>query len=111
VSEPTLRECIAAIAVAPTYDHEDEVRAAFDAADALEARLRETEDERDALRGFAREIIEHYQLEVEGVQDAAEKHGLLAPVHVTEACGEDCACVEYGFPVECFRRTALLGAP
>jgi hypothetical protein len=50
VSEPTLRECIAAIAVAPTYDHEDEVRAAIAAADALEARLRETIAERDALR-------------------------------------------------------------
>lgn len=62
----------------------------------------------DRLRAFANDIIDEYQLDVEGVQDIAVKHGLLAAVNVTEPCGPDCRCAEYGFPTECYRKTALL---
>jgi hypothetical protein len=38
------------------------------------------------------------------VQDLAEKTGVLVPVKVTEACGENCACAEWDdFPLDCYR--------
>jgi hypothetical protein len=40
------------------------------------------------------------------VQDKAESLGLLHNVEVTEDCGGDCVCVEYGeFPQQCLRAT------
>jgi hypothetical protein len=50
VSEPTLRERIEALMRAPTLGDLVAKERALAAADALEARLRETEAERDALR-------------------------------------------------------------
>lgn len=35
------------------------------------------------------------------IEDAAIKAGLLIQVPVTESCGEDCRCAEYGFPTVC----------
>ena len=37
------------------------------------------------------------------IQDRATELGILVPVPVTEACGENCQCAEYGFPADCFR--------
>ncbi len=38
------------------------------------------------------------------VQDKAKELGLLIEVPVTEPCGEDCTCAEYGeFPQVCLR--------
>lgn len=66
-----------------------------------------------ALRGFARAIMGYWpdQNEIPGdeLQDIAEAHGLLKPETRTEACGENCACDEYGdFPATCYRKTDLL---
>lgn len=37
-------------------------------------------------------------------QDKAEELGLLIRVSVTEPCGDQCVCAEYGdFPQECLR--------
>ena len=44
--------------------------------------------------------------EIEGgyAQDAMERFGVLVKNEVTESCGEDCICVEYGeFPVDCYK--------
>ncbi len=41
-------------------------------------------------------------------QELCVKHGLLATVEVTEACGDNCGCAEYtDFPTTCYRRTEL----
>ena len=37
------------------------------------------------------------------VQDMATECGLLVKVEAREPCGESCACVEYGFPSDCYR--------
>ena len=38
-----------------------------------------------------------------GAQDAMERIGVIVKSTVTEPCGENCECVEYGeFPHECF---------
>lgn len=64
------------------------------------------------LRAFAQDIMSSWPeggLDGGDIQDLAVKHGLLAPVTVTEPCGENCCCAEYAdFPQQCFRRTALL---
>ena len=40
------------------------------------------------------------------LQDEAERLGVLERVHVTEPCGENCACAEIDdFPQECLRPT------
>lgn len=44
------------------------------------------------------------------IQDIAVKHGLLSIETRDEPCGEFCACKEYGFPAECYRKTACLDA-
>lgn len=72
------------------------------------AACRAHEAEIEALRAFADYIIDEYSLEIEGVQDIAVDHGLLTAVNVTEPCGPDCRCAEYGFPAACYRKTALL---
>ena len=64
----------------------------------------------EALRAFANEIIDTMQLDVDGVQDCAEKHGLLEAAEVTEPCEQEpCYCAEYGdWPQYCYRKTATL---
>jgi len=78
--------------------------------DSLRAQLAE----RDALRSFANEIIaaayEGGSFEGGDIQDMAVKHGLLRIESRVAECGESCACREYGFPAECYRKTALLSA-
>jgi hypothetical protein len=37
-------------------------------------------------------------------QDAMERLGVLVPVTVTEPCGDECRCAEYGdWPMQCYR--------
>lgn len=67
----------------------------------------------ETLRAFAQEIMDGWPdcsgIDGDDLQNIAEKHGLLKPETRTEACGENCACAEYGdFPVTCYRKTKLL---
>lgn len=105
---------------------EDEVRAArLAAADLIEDQAKriaelerlnltfaQNEQDIEALRGFAHDIIEfwpHGSLSGGDLQDFAIKHGILAPTEVTESCGEFCECSEYGgFPTTCYRKPELL---
>lgn len=65
-----------------------------------------------ALRAFANEMLEYQHGSADGcdIQESAVKHGLLEIHSVTEPCGEDCGCEEFGFPLECYRKTALVSA-
>lgn len=62
-------------------------------------------------QGFARAVMEAHRDgfgDVDGgfIQDMGEKFGLLHNVPVTEPCGEECNCAEYGeFPQNCLRTT------
>lgn len=63
----------------------------------------------EKLIDFARWVIaEHREHcgDIDGgsIQDKLEELGLLVSVPVTEPCGENCLCAEYGdFPQECLR--------
>jgi hypothetical protein len=65
-----------------------------------------------ALKAFASEMIaaafEGGSFEGGDIQDIAVKHGLLRIEQRSEECGEVCACREYGFPAECYRKTDLV---
>lgn len=65
------------------------------------------------LRAFANELIsasyEGGSFDGCDIQDIAVRHGLLRIERRDGECGEVCACREYGFPVDCYRRTSLLG--
>jgi len=64
----------------------------------------------EMLEGFAWSILSGWP-ECDGemmdgfdIQERGEKYGLLIPTEVTEPCGENCNCVEYGdFPMTCYR--------
>lgn len=66
----------------------------------------------DALKAFSREMIdaafEGGSFDGGDIQDIAVKHGLLRIEPRNEECGEVCACREYGFPAECYRKTDLI---
>lgn len=66
----------------------------------------------DALKAFANEMInasfEGGSFDGGDIQDIAAKHGLLRIESRNEECGEVCACREYGFPAECYRKTDLI---
>lgn len=78
--------------------------------------------ERDALKAFARELIELSDWpdggDIDGFdfQDAAVKHGILIPEQRSEPCGEDCSCNAYYSDEEwkegitCYRLAAALKA-
>lgn len=96
--------------------------------DQLRARLANTEQSRRsffdlsrdlekrmaALKAFAGELIsaafEGGSFDGGDIQSIGVKHGLLRIEQRTEACGEVCACSEYGFPAECYRKTDLVMA-
>lgn len=74
--------------------------------------LVETEGVRSvtALERLAIEVLDASRedfTDVDGgwLQDKAHDLGVLVAVHVTEPCGEHCACAEYhgDFPAECYR--------
>lgn len=64
------------------------------------------------LRAFADELVtasyEGGSFDGCDVQDIAVRHGLLRIERRDKECGEACACREYGFPIDCYRKTALL---
>lgn len=66
----------------------------------------------DSLKAFANELIaaafEGGSFDGGDIQEIAVKHGLLRIKQRAEECGEVCACREYGFPAECYRKTDLL---
>ena len=65
----------------------------------------------EKLIDFARWVIREHReslSDIDGgsIQDKLMELGLLAEVTVTEPCGENCACVEYGdFPQTCLKIT------
>jgi hypothetical protein len=74
----------------------------------------EPETEIDRLRGFARDVMSAWPdggIDGGELQDIAVKHGLLIPETRIEACGENCACVYYGFPTNCHRRVDWILTP
>ena len=79
---------------------------------AAESQLAELRGKRDSLRAFANDVMEDWwegDLDGGSRQDIAERHGLIAPITVTEACGDSCVCAEVdAFPLTCYRRTELL---
>ena len=64
------------------------------------------------LSTFAKEVIygalEGGSFDGADIQEIAVNHGLLKIETRTEECGEVCACREYGFPSECYRKSDLL---
>lgn len=70
--------------------------------------------EQDQLKAFAVEMInasfEGGSFDGGDIQDIAVKHGLLRIERRDDECGEACACREYGFPAECYRKTPVLSA-
>lgn len=64
------------------------------------------------LRAFANELIsasyEGGSFDGCDIQDIAVRHGLLRIERRDKECGKACSCREYGFPVDCYRKTALL---
>lgn len=41
------------------------------------------------------------------LQDAMEKCGIIESRQVTEPCGEDCSCAEWGLPTRCYFESSL----
>ena len=80
----------------------------------LKKRVEQLETERDQLKAFAVEMInasfEGGSFEGGDIQDIGVKHVLLRIERREAECGERCACREYGFPAECYRKTPILGA-
>lgn len=64
------------------------------------------------LRAFANELIsasyEGGSFDGCDIQDIAVRQGLLRIERRDKECGKACSCREYGFPVDCYRKTALL---
>ena len=79
----------------------------------LKKRIEKLETERDQLKAFAIEMInasfEGGSFDGGDIQDIAVKHGLLRIEQREDECGEACACRDYGFPAECYRKTPILG--
>ncbi|MCF7545315.1 hypothetical protein [Pseudomonas petrae] len=77
--------------------------------------VRAVVEEPVGLRAFANDMIsaayEGGSFDGGDIQNIAVKHGLLRIEQRVEACGEHCACSEYGFPAECYRRADILKAP
>lgn len=79
----------------------------------LKKRIEKLETERSQLKAFTLDMInasfEGGSFDGGDIQDIAVKHGLLRIERREGECGEACACREYGFPAECYRKTAILG--
>lgn len=75
-------------------------------------------EERDKLRAFAQEIMDHWPesgIDGDDLQEIAVKHGLLMPTIRYARCNEEgCFCAGYASEKEfesgvvCFRKTDLL---
>jgi len=68
------------------------------------------------LAQFALAVLEESRSELADLdggwlQDKAAELGLLVRVPVTEPCGDECRCAEYGaFPQDCLRYSAEVSA-
>jgi hypothetical protein len=66
------------------------------------------EKEIGELRNFIKNIMAHWPdggVDGGDLQDIAESHGILKQESVSERCGENCSCAEYGaFPTQCFKK-------
>lgn len=103
--------------LAQLLDSDDGVvgAALYQAAARLEEQAEEIQRlqaEVEALRQFVNEIISGTlaggSFDGGDIQEMAVQHGLLRSEQRDEACGDVCNCSEFGFPCECFRKTALL---
>jgi hypothetical protein len=78
----------------------------------LKAKLTAAELELVPLKAFACEMVEAAgqggSFDGWEIQDIAVKHSLLRVEPREDECGEVCACREYGFPTECYRKTDLI---
>jgi hypothetical protein len=76
----------------------------------LLAAVRALQEDNEKLRRFANRIIDDLQLEVEGLQDEAERLGMLEAVTMHAPCDpEQCECAAVTeFPTRCYRKTAVL---
>ncbi|GEM_PF-1742625 len=112
-------DAMAAIIANGTADHYEPPTYAQQLASAKH-RADESERERDqlraeveALRAFGNEMVSAAfwggSFDGGDIQDIAVKHGLLRVEQREAECGDACACSEYGFPSECYRKTELLG--
>lgn len=84
---------------------------------AVEEFDRGPQEEIDALRAFAKAVMEVWPMgDLDGgtLQELAEQHGMLKPETRHEPCGEACSCREYADAQEweggvvCYRKTPLL---
>lgn len=77
-------------------------------------KLRRLREEVRVLRRFVNAVLDEWYRfgpgDIDGLwfQDKAEELGVLEAHQVTEACGEECQCSGYGFPVVCYRRGPLV---
>ena len=90
-------------------------RSAWNAAADLDEKLERVTAERDAavadarLAAFGAWAAEEFREDLGDVdggsaQDAMERCGVLVAIEVTEPCGEECRCAEYGdWPMQCYR--------
>ena len=78
----------------------------------LQTTLNAAEQATVHLKAFACEMVEAAcqggSYDGWEIQDIAVKHGLLSVEPRENECGEVCACREYGFPTECYRKTDLV---
>lgn len=82
--------------------------------DKIKAENAQLRAECERLRAFSNEIVsgafEGGSFDGGDIQDMGVRHGLLRIEQREDECGEVCACREYGFPSECYRKTELLRA-
>lgn len=66
--------------------------------------VRATFERMQKLEEFASRVLEDFwQAEDPDLQELGEEFGLLIPREVSESCGADCTCADYGFPTTCYR--------
>ncbi|SDI41343.1 hypothetical protein [Pseudomonas abietaniphila] len=86
-------------------------QAEADAGDEARRELKDAKTMIEILRKFSNEMLgvafEGGYLDGADVQDIGVRCGVLTVHEVKERCGEVCACAEYGFPTECYRKTSV----
>ena len=91
-------------------------KAEADAGDEAREEVRRLKEENEILRIFSNEMLgcvfEGGALDGGDIAIIGARCGVLTVRDVEEPCGEVCACAEYGFPGECYRKTDVMkGAP
>lgn len=72
--------------------------------------LERQQKEIDALRGFAKTVVDASPDSADELLAIMLEHNILTPCMYLEPCCDDCQCWENGkeFPNPCYRRTPLL---